>query len=146
MSDFKADRAVIAAAVVNGNWMRDGDIGERNKFIASARTRWPEALDEVERLQSENKRLKRNENTIRFDYHRFTEGGVRGLLEQIEHDNEVCLEHQQERMKLQSENAALREAIKTARERCLERIKQDMYYVDAYELLDMLPTAPQVGE
>ena len=47
---------------------------------------------------------------------------------------------------LESENAKLREAIKTARDRCVEQVEKDFYFVDAWELLDMLPAAPQEGE
>ena len=95
MSDFKADRAVIAAATA-GPWKysdkdggyihngteKDGEvvvcgdydwcedipclcISEQNTaFVIAARTRWPEALDEVERLQSENAALREAQRWI----------------------------------------------------------------------------------
>lgn len=60
---------------------------------------------------AEIERLRQHENTILIDHsHRFTEAGVRGLLEQIKTFNEVCLEHQQERLQREEEIRQLREA------------------------------------
>jgi hypothetical protein len=67
--------------------------------------------DALEKAQAEIERLRQHENTILIDHsHRFTEAGVRGLLEQIKTFNEVCLEHQQERLQREEEIRQLREA------------------------------------
>lgn len=56
-------------------------------------------------LKAENEQLKKFENTIlTADHvHRYTRSGLQSLLDQIKELQQVCLEHQQERMGLEAE-------------------------------------------
>lgn len=65
----------------------------------------------LEAKDAEMERLRKFENTILIDHaNRYTERGVRGLLEQIETLKQVCLEHQAERVNLEAEIERLRDA------------------------------------